>query len=132
MHRKKVIAIVVVGVIVIGIALGLALHVSRILAESRAVEISKQSSVVQGYLSQHPNAESKVMKLYVKSDGSVYTVNDIWELKRYVGGTDKPMDGEDHYCWRVHWYDPTSIIPHIVNVFIDKDCWEIILEEEAR
>jgi len=107
MHRKKVIAIVIVGVTIIGIALGLALRVSRILAESRAVEISRQSSVVQNYLTQHPSAKYKITT-YIKS-----------------------IDSEDYCCWMVHWYDPTSIIPHIVNVYVDKDSWEIVSVEEA-
>ena len=131
MHRNRFIAITVVVLAIVGIAIGYVLFVSRISAESTAIEISKQSSVVQRYLSQHPNAESKVMKLYVESDGSVYTVDDDWEMKRNIGGADEPKDSKDHYCWCVHWYDSTSIIPHIVNVFVDKDSWEIVLEREA-
>ena len=108
MHRKKVIAIVIVGVTIIGISLGLALHVSRILAESRAAEISKQSPVVQNYLNQHPSAKSRV---------TTYTLS---------------KDGKNYHCWMVHWYDPTSIIPHIVNVYVDKDSWEIVSVGEAH
>lgn len=107
MHRKKVIAIVVVSVFVIGIALGLALHVSRILAESKAVEISKQSSVVQDYLNQHSSAKPRVTT------------------------ATKSTNGKNYDCWMVHWYDPTSTIPHIVNVYVDKDSWEIVSVEEA-
>ena len=72
------------------------------------------------------------MKLYVESDGSVYTVDDDWGLLKYVGGTSKPSDGNNHFCWRVHWYDPTRGLPHIVNVFVDKDSWEIVVVEEAH
>jgi hypothetical protein len=71
------------------------------------------------------------MKLYVGSNGSVYTVDDRWESKRYVGGTHAPKDGKSHYCWRIHWHDPTSMSLHVTNVFIDKDTWEIVIVEEA-
>jgi len=107
MQRKKVLAIVIVGVIIIGIASGLALHVSRILAESRAVETSKQSPVVRNYLNQHPSAKPRVTT------------------------ATKSTDGKNYNCWMIHWYDPTSIIPHIVNVYVDKDSWEIVSVEEA-
>jgi len=93
--------------------------------------ISNQSSAVREYLKQHPSAQWSVMKLYVGSNGSVYTVDDSWELQRYVGGTHEPEDGKSHYCWRVHFYYRTYImIEHIINVFIDKDSWEIVLVEE--
>lgn len=131
MHRKRLRAIMVVVLVVAGIALGYVLYISRSLPESKAIEISKQSSVVQRYFSLHLNTECTVMKLYIESDGSVYTVDDHWELVRYVGGSGKPIDGKDHYCWKVHWYDPAGGIPHIVNVFVDKDSWDIVLVGEA-
>ena len=102
MHRKKDIAIVVVSVIVIGIALGLALHVSRILSESRAVEISKQSPVVQDFLSRYPSVEYRV-----------------------TTGT-RSIAGKNYNCWVVIWKQKTSPIPHSVHVYVDKDSSEII------
>lgn len=93
--------------------------------------ISNQSSAVREYLKQHPNAQWSVMKLYVGSNGSVYTVDDSWELQRYVGGTYEPEDSKSHDCWRVHFYYRTYIEEPIINVFIDKDNWEIVLVEEA-
>jgi hypothetical protein len=72
------------------------------IADLPLISTCKQSPAVQKYLSQHPNAECSVMKLFVKSDGSVYTIDSSWELDRYVGGTQKPRDGKDHYCWRFH------------------------------
>lgn len=109
MHRKKDIAIVVVGIIVIGIPLGLALHVSRILAESRAVEISKQSPIVQDFLSQYPSAKHRVTTLTIS------------------------VDSKNHHCWRVSWYDPSGfdVGEHIIWVYVDKNSWEIVSVGEA-
>jgi hypothetical protein len=62
-----------------------------------------------------------------------YTVYDNWQLKGLSGSLGSPpKDGSNHYCWVVHWYDPTSIIEHIVNAFIDRDNLQIILVEEAQ
>ena len=68
---------------------------------------SQQSSVVQDYLTQHPIAKYKVMT------------------------STKSIDGKNYDCLVVHWYDPTSVIPHIINVYVDKDSWEIVSVEEA-
>lgn len=95
-------------------------------------EISKQSPTVQSYLEQHPNAEYEVTKCYLTGDGRVYAVDEDWKLKEFRGSAGgEPMDGKDHYCWLVGWHDPTSMIEHIVDVFIDKDVLEIVLVTEA-
>ena len=98
----------------------------------KIAEISKQDPRVQEYLKQHPNAKYEVRKAYLTSDGMVYFVDENWNLKELAGSAiSKPLDGKDHYCWVVHWYDPSSTIPHIVNVFIDKETLKIVLIEEA-
>lgn len=96
------------------------------------VEISKQSPVVRSYLEQHPNATYTVGKWYLTSDGMIYTVDYNWksvELKGSAG--EEPVDGRNHYCWAVHWNDPTSMIEHIVDVYVDKDVLKIVLITEA-
>jgi len=96
------------------------------------IEISKQSSRVQSYLNQHPSAKCDITKRHLTADGMVHAVDDNWKLKELLGSAgDEPADGKDHYCWVVQWYDPTSMIEHIVNVFIDRDSLEIILVTEA-
>jgi hypothetical protein len=97
--------------------------------------ISKQSSVVQECLILHPKAQWRIEKLYVGSGGSVYTVGNNWELQTYIGTAPAPRDGKSHYCWRVSLYElPRSRfhepkIIHVINVFIDKDTWEIVMVE---
>lgn len=101
--------------------------------QNNLVEISKQSQIVQSYLAQHPNATHDIRKSYLAADGMAYTVYDNWQLKELSGSVgSSPKDGSNHYCWVVHWYDPTSIIGHIVNVFIDRDSPQIVVIEEAR
>jgi uncharacterized membrane protein YebE (DUF533 family) len=101
--------------------------------QNNLVEISKQSQIVQSYLGQHPNATHDIRKSYLTADGMAYTVYDNWQLKELSGSVgSSPKDGSNHYCWVVHWYDPTSIIGHIVNVFIDRDSSQIEVVEEAR
>jgi len=127
MHRRKFIAILAIVFVIVGIILAYALHVPRISADARkAVEISKQDSVVQSDLSQHPSAVYEFNKIYVESDGSVYEVSDNWEVKEYLGSGTSPIDGGDRYCWNVHWRDPTSGVISIVSVYVDKDNWEIV------
>jgi hypothetical protein len=65
----------------------------------RAVETSKETSVVQGYLISHPNAQSDVR--------------------------------QDSYCWIVLWHDPTTVIMHVLSVYIDKGNWKVVKIEEA-
>jgi hypothetical protein len=126
------VAIVVLIFAIFGAVIGYVLYISTFSPESKAVNVSRQSPVVQRFISQHPDAKCRVMQLYVNSDGSVYTVSSDWELERYVGGTGKPIDGKDHYCWEAHWYDPRSGIPYITVVYVDKDSWEIVLVEQAE
>jgi len=93
---KRSIAILIIAV---GAASILGYFYYSTMQQNNLVEISKQSSIVQGYLAQHPNA-----------------TYGIWK------------SGND---WIVHWYDPTSMIPHIVNVLIDGNALQIINIQEA-
>lgn len=128
---SKRIVIVSVAVVVIAVVSGY-FYFSQI-HQNDLVEISKQSQVVQSYLTQHPNATHDIRKSYLTADGMAYTVYDNWQLKELSGSVgSSPKDGSNHYCWVVHWYDPTSIIGHIVNVFIDRDSSQIVVVEEAR
>jgi len=135
MDQKRFRVLVIVVFVIVGMALGYVLYISpeqneQTQGEKKAIEISKQTPEVQSYLSIHPNAKSGATRLYIESNGSVYTANDHWELIRYEGkNTQTPVDGKDHYCWVVGWYDPTISWTHLVNVYIDKDSWEIILVE---
>ena len=122
---------VLIAVVVTAAALGL-FYFSHT-QQNNLVEISKQSQIVQSYLAQHPNATHDIRKSYLTADGMAYTVYDNWQLKELSGSVgSSPKDGSNHYCWVVHWYDPTSIIGHIVNVFIDRDSSQIVVVEEAR
>ncbi len=95
-------------------------------------EISKQDPKVQRYLKQHPNAKYDVRRAYLTADGMVYAVDENWNLKRLMGSAgSEPVDGKDHYCWVVHWYDPSPGVPHIIDVFIDKETLKIVLIVEA-
>jgi len=124
-------AIVLVVIVVAATVLGY-FYFSRI-QQDNLIEISKQSQEVQSYLNQHPNATYNIGKSYLTADGMAYTVYDNWQLKELSGSLgSSPKDGSNHYCWVVHWYDPTSIIEHIVNVFIDRDNLQIVLVEEAQ
>ncbi len=99
---------------------------------AKIAEISKQDPRVQNYLKQHSNAKYKVIKAYLSSDGVVYMVDENWKPKGLGGSiAGKPIDGKDHYCWIVHWYDPSPGVPHIVDVFIDKETLKIVLVIEA-
>jgi hypothetical protein len=133
--NRKLVAVSVLLVVASIVSGFLIAKVNDFINEQRsgdeAIELSKKSPEVQGYLAFHINAECDVMKLYVKRDGNVCTVDKHWELIRYVGHSNEPSDGQDHYCWCVRWHDPTSAISHILNVFIDKDSWKIVLIEEA-
>lgn len=109
-------------------------ELARIRTELPRLGVNNQSSAVRVILEhiiQHPNAQWNVMKVYVKSDGSVYIVGDNWELQRYIGGIDAPKDGKNHYCWLVLWHDPNPMSMHVIDIYIDKDTWEIIKVEEA-
>jgi len=122
---------VLIAVVVTAAALGL-FYFSHT-QQNNLVEISKQSQIVQSYLAQHPNATHDIRKSYLTADGMAYTVYDNWQLKELSGSVgSSPKDGSNHYCWVVHWYDPTSIIGHIVNAFIDRDSSQIVVIEEAR
>ncbi len=132
MRRNRFVAIIVLILAILGVVAGYVLYVSTFSPELKAVNASGQSPVVQRFISQYPNAENSVVKLYVKSDGSVYTVSDDWELETDVGRIiGKPIDGKDHYCWKVHWRDPVIGKQCMVDVYVDKDSWEIILVEEG-
>jgi len=83
----------------------------------------------------HPNATYYVEMVYLTSEGLVYRVNGHWKIKDFenVSSAGKPADGKDHYCWVVHWYDPTPevAIPHTVDVYIDRDSYEVVFVQEA-
>ena len=128
MVSKKLAIILIVGV---GFSLAAAYLYYSSLQQHNLVEISKQSPLVQNYLTQHPNATHNIVKSYVTSEGMLYTVYEDWELKDEAGSVGaSPQDGKDHHCWIVRWYDPTSMIMHRVNVFIDRDSLQIILVTE--
>lgn len=130
MLSKRSVAILIAVVVTVA-ALGL-FYFSHT-QQNNMVEISKQSQIVQSYLAQHPNATHNIRKSYLTADGMAYTVYDNWQLKELSGSAgSSPKDGSNHYCWVVHWYDPTSIIGHIVNAFIDRDSSQIVVVEEAR
>jgi hypothetical protein len=132
MHRNRFVAIIVLILAIFGVVVGYVLYVSAFSPESKAVNVSKQSPVVQRFVSEHPKAENSVWKLYVKSNGSLYTISDEWELETDLGRIiGKPIDGKDHYCWMVHWRDPVIGRQCMVDVYVDKDSWEIILVEEG-
>jgi len=126
---KKLAMILIVGV---GFSIAAAYLYYSSLQQDNLVEISKQSPLVQNYLTQHPNATHNIVKSYITSEGILYTVYENWELKEQTGSVGaSPQDGKDHNCWIVHWYDPTSMIMHRVTVFIDRDSLQIILVTEA-
>jgi len=126
---KKLALTLVVVIIFVGGILGYLLYSAM---QPNLSEISKQSPRVQSYLQQHPNAKYELTKCYLATNGTVYDVDENWRPKEVRGSAgEEPMDGKGHYCWVVHWYDPTSMIEHIINVWIDKDTLEIILVTEA-
>ena len=128
MVSKKLAIILIVGV---GFSLAAAYLYYSSLQQDNLVEISKQSPLVQNYLTQHPNATHLIAKSYITSEGILYIVYEDWELKNEAGSVGaSPQDGKDHHCWIVCWYDPTSMIMHRVNVFIDRDSLQIILVTE--
>lgn len=128
---SKSLVIVLVAVVVATAVLGYFYFSDR--QQDSLVEISKQSQIVQSYLNQHPKATYNIRKSYLTADGMAYTVYDNWQLKELSGSVgSSPKDGSNHYCWVVHWYDPTSIIEHIVNAFIDRDSLQIVIVEEAQ
>jgi hypothetical protein len=87
-------------IIIVVVASTLSYFYCSSIQQNRLVKISKQSSVVQGYLAQHPDATYSIWK-----------------------------SGNN---WIVHWYDPASMIPHIVNILIDGATLQIIDVEEAE
>jgi 1,2-phenylacetyl-CoA epoxidase PaaB subunit len=71
------------------------------------------------------------LRVLVRGDGAVYTVDEHWKPIRYVGHSGEPADGKDHHCWCVHWGDPESAIPEIVNVYVDRESGQTIIVERA-
>ncbi len=104
--------------------------------EQKLVEISIQHPYVKKYIEIHPNAIYSIRRVYLTFDGTVYEVDEDWEVKDFenVTGIDgKPVDGKNHYCWVVHWSIPPPEvgIEHIVDVYIDRDSHNIVFVEEA-
>jgi hypothetical protein len=98
-----------------------------------AVEISRRTETVQRYLDQHPDATFNLGKLYVENL-TVFYVSEDWIVLTIAGGpVPKKVSGvlEGNYCWNIHWYDPQSLIPHIVNVFVDVETGEVLSVTEA-
>ena len=88
------------------------------------VEISKQHPIVKKYIEMDLNATYSIKRCYLTADGSVYEVNENWEIENPenvagIGG--KPIDSKDHYCWVVCWYVPVPdmAIDHTVYVYIE-------------
>jgi len=126
MDREGFVAIMITTFAVFAIVMGYPLFVSILSPESKAVAISRQNPAVQTFISQDSSVKYGVGRSYVDGDGSVYRVDNNWVLIGYGGGTEKPTDGKGHYCWVVSWFDPTSIIDHVVYVYVDKDSWKIV------
>jgi len=123
---------VIILVVIVSVAAVIGYSYYSYTQRNSLAEISKQSSIVQNYLNQHPNATYSIRKSYLTADGMEYTVYDNWEKKELSGSVgSSPIDGNNHYCWVVHWYDPKSMIIHTVNVFIDRDTLQIILVTEG-
>jgi len=124
---------ILVGVLVISLIVNVFLYME--LSELRKeatylplIGISKQSSTVRQYLDLYPNAQCSVRRLFLKSDGKVYSVDDNWELGEHTGYLGEPTDGKDHYCWGVRWSSGSGWMD-FVAVYIDRDSWEIVLVE---
>ena len=96
-------------------------------------EISKQHPTVQNFLEVYPDAIYKISRAYLTSQGSVYQLDENWKIiddsASSAGGT--PIDGKDHYCWVVHWYDQHRGVEHIVDVYIDRNTYKIVFVLEA-
>jgi len=129
---KKLAIILIVGV---GFSMAAAILYYPILQQQQLVEISKQSPLVQNYLTQHPNATHLIVKSYITSEGVTYTVYEDWEIKDEWGSAGaSPQDGKDHHCWIVCWYvgeRGCATIMHRVDVFIDRGSLQIILVTEV-
>ena len=82
MISKKLAMILIVGV---GFSIAAAYLYYSSLQQDNLVEISKQSPLVQNYLTQHPNATHNIVKSYITSEGILYTVYENWELKEQTG-----------------------------------------------
>jgi hypothetical protein len=110
-------------------------HKTTEIGFQKIVEISKEHPTVKKYLEAHPNAMYDIRRVYLTSDGLVYQVDEHWKVKdsESVGSIDKPIDNKAHYCWVVHWYDPTPGVgvDHVIDVYIDRDSYEIVFVQEA-
>ena len=92
------------------------------------ISASKQSPEVQEYLNQHPTAQWRVLKTFVKADGNIYLVYKDWIKSGWIGKVlTPPKDGKNHYCWRVRWWWFEQGILDGIDVFVDKDSLEIVL-----
>ncbi len=101
------------------------------ITETEAIDISKNTEQVQRFISMHPNATFNVGKFYLEKS-SMYHVTEDWIVLTLAGGAlgkGEPLVGK--YCWRVHWSDPKSFIPHIVNICVDVETGKIVEVEEA-
>lgn len=96
-----------------------------------AVNISKNTEQVQRFIEFESNATSMVGKIYLENSSAYYVTED-WVVLTLAGG---PLGKGGllvgKYCWTVHWYNPASYIPHIVNVDIDVETGEIVSVQEA-
>jgi len=99
----------------------------------KAVEISRRTETVQRYLDQHPDATFNVGKLYIENSTTFYVSEDWIVLTTAGGPVPNKISGalEGNYCWNIHWFDPKSLIPHIVNVYVDAETGEVLSVAEA-
>jgi len=98
-----------------------------------AVEISRRTETVQHYLDQHPGATFNLSKLYTENS-TIFYVSEDWIVLTIAGGpVPEKVTGvlEGNYCWNIHWFDPKSVIPHIVNVSVDVETGEVLSVAEV-
>jgi len=101
------------------------------ITEIEAVNISRNTEQVQRFISMHPDATFYVGKFYLEKS-STYHVTEDWIVLTLAGGAlGKGGSLVGKYCWLVHWSDPESLIPHIVNVYVDVETGEIVEVEEV-
>jgi len=100
---------------------------------AEAVEISKRTETVQHYLDQHPDATFNLGRLYIENS-TIFHISEDWIVLTIAAGpVPQKVSGvlEGNYCWNIHWFDPKSVIPHIVNVFVDVETGEVLSVGEA-
>jgi len=100
--------------------------------ETRALIVSKQSSMVQDYLARHSNRSIviRIHRWYIAANNSVYVVDNNWRMLYYQGDDNYPANCSNHFFWVVSWGTADYGVNTRIVVYIDKENFQITFVED--